>query len=241
MSATPAGTTYPSTVDDFSDYDASAIAADPTLHRITKAVEAIQTELGTDPAGAQSTVKARLTAAEAGTNVSGEGTAESVTGLTVTEYYAGGVHLTKFDLVATPITVGNTTGVSFGGVQLYTFPSNGEAIYVLNSYGELTFGFGNAGNNTPIDSSDGGDFALGRTAPTDGTLTGTDIAFTDAASSDPLSGGVTLQENDPRIPIAGSELYVNGLIDAADVGDGASDVLELTGFVIMRWVDLGAI
>lgn len=170
----------------------------------------------------------------------GAGTLESVTGLSVAESYAGSVHTTIFTLAATPITVGNTTGVSFGGVQLYTFPSNGNDLLVLSSVCDLTLGFANGGNATPIDNADGGDFSMGTTAPDDGTLSGTDANIVSSTSIDPLSGTLIGVKDTQSLLSAGSAAYFNMLIDDADVGDGASDVLELNGYAVIRWIDVGS-
>lgn len=105
--------------------------------------------------------------------------------------------------------------------------------------GEALCAFG----NTPIDSADGGDVAIGSTAPGDGTLTGTDVDLVPSTSIDPISGGITgaalaatAQFDGTTTPL---DAYLNILIDDADVADGASDVLQVSGVVEIHWVLLG--
>lgn len=212
-----------------------------TITKLIDAVEAIEGELGVSPAGGSATVVARFDAQDTVSPVGGAGTDPSVTGLTISEYGAGGTHTTLFELSEMILNVANTTGVSFGGTQIYTFPSNSDTIVVLNVYGNLTFTYDAAGNSTPIDSADGGDFSLGTSAPDDGTLSGTDVDIHAAVDTDPLSGGLAFTDQAPAALSAGDAMYLNGLIDDADVGDGADDDLEVNGYLIVQWLDIGAL
>lgn len=163
-------------------------------------------------------------------------------GVTVREFAQdGGLNKTVLIGDAVELTVGNTTGVSFGGVKLYTFPSG--LIYVGgSSIVDLTYGFGNAGNATPIDSADGGDVSLGTTVAGDGTLSAADVNIMASTSVDPLSGGLTAGVATASVQDGTSTAvaaWLNQLIDDADVGDGASDVLEVDFVITLLWTQLG--
>lgn len=158
------------------------------------------------------------------------------------EYGNGISQQTVLTLDAKEITVANTTGVSFGGAKIYTFPQG--RIFVKGvTLKLLTVGLGNAGNATPIAGTMGGDISLGTTPPSDGTLTVADVALLPSTSIDPISGGITgaalaaaAQFDGTTTPIP---VYINMLIDDADVADGASDILELSATITITWDYLG--
>lgn len=148
-------------------------------------------------------------------------------------------HKTVLDLNGVKVTVGNTTGISFGGTKIYDFPAgilHVKCVTVEN----IAFGLSDPLNVTPIDSADGGDFSMGTTPPSDGTLTGADVNLLPSTSIDPLSDGVananlaspTNIGTDKGVAL---DAYFNILIDDADVGNAASDVLTVTGKVTILW------
>lgn len=149
-------------------------------------------------------------------------------------------HNTVLTLSSTLITVGNTTGVSFGGVKIYDFPE-GRILLLGLTVSLSAPGLGNAGNATPIDGDDNGDFSLGSTVAGDGTLTGADVDMCpstayamDTAVTSALAASAQFDGTSTAI-----DMYLNMLIDDADVGDGASDILELSGTVNFSWINLG--
>lgn len=158
--------------------------------------------------------------------------------IAITEFGDGLIHKTKLVLAGLPITVGNTTGVSFGGVKVYTFPQGRIFLKGVTVQG-ISIGLTNAGNATPIDAADGGDLSMGSTVAGDGTLTGTDVDMLPSTSIDPLSDGITdaalaaaAQFNGVSTPVAA---WLNMLIDDADVADAASDILEISGTIFLHW------
>jgi len=165
-------------------------------------------------------------------------------GASVEEFGDGIIHKSRFTFDAMPVTVGNTTGVSFGGTKFYDFPL-GRILVLGSVLTNVAFGLSNAGNATPIDAADGGDVAVGTTAPSDGTLTGTDVDLIPSTSIDPLSGGISIAALAAAAQFDGSgtakDAYFNILIDDADVGDGASDIIEVSGTLEITWILLGAI
>lgn len=173
---------------------------------------------------------------------SGAGVAAAST-VHVTEMGSAGMRQTLIQLVNHLVTVGNSTGVSFGGSRIYTFPEG--RIHLLGCTRKpITFNLTNEGNETPIDGADGGDVALGTTAPTDGTLTGTDVDINPSTGADPLSGGAAgavlaagaiFDGTTTPVPV-----FANVLIDDDDVGNGASDVIGLNcNQILLTWCNLG--
>lgn len=162
----------------------------------------------------------------------------------VNDAAVGDIHSTTITMNGVLVTVGNTTGVSFGGTKLIDFPAG--RIQVMGAYQSgITFGLTNAGNLTPITSAMGGDVSFGTTAPTDGTLTGADVDIVPSASIDPISGGCAISRLAASATFDGTttaiDVFVNVLIDDADVGDGASDVLEVSGTLVINWIFAGDI
>lgn len=166
--------------------------------------------------------------------------AASVGTVVATEKGVCQMHHTRLNLTSMLITVGNTTGVSFGGTKMYDFPEG--RIFLMGSLLDLAApGLSNAGNATPIDGDDNGDVAMGTTVAGDGTLTGTDVDFCpstayamDTAVTAALAAAAQFDGTSTAI-----DVYLNMLIDDADVGNGASDILEITGDVNLTWFNLG--
>lgn len=171
---------------------------------------------------------------------SGAGTA--ATDVTASEQGNGVVQKTVLTLSGVSVTVGNTTGVSFGGTKIYDFPA-GRILVLGVTLANLSFDLTDAGNETPIDDTMGGDIAVGTTAPDDGTLGGTDVDLIPATSIDPISDGVDGAALAASAQFDGTttavDAYINAIIDDGDVADGASDVILVSATVTITWVSLG--
>jgi hypothetical protein len=152
------------------------------------------------------------------------------------------VRKTVLTLTNVSVTAANTTGVSFGGTKIYDFP-DGRILVLGVTIADVVFDLTDAGNVTPIAGADGGDIALGTTAPTDGTLTNTDVDLLPSTSIDPISDGVAGAALAASAQFDGTgtakDMFFNILIDDADVADGASDVLLVNATVTVHWVLLG--
>jgi len=153
----------------------------------------------------------------------------------------GGLNKTVLELDAVEVAVGNTTGVSFGGTKLYTFPDG--LIYTAGgSVVDLTLGFANAGNATPLAGTHGGDVSLGSTIAGDGSLTAADVNIMASTSWDPLST-VLSAVSGTGAGLDGTstaeDVWLNMIIDDGDVADAASDILEVSGFVTVLWTLMG--
>lgn len=163
--------------------------------------------------------------------------------VTAAESGFGNFRTTVLTLTDLPITVGNTTGVSFGNVKLYDFPE-GRHNFLGVQLNDLTVDLTDVLNVTPIAGTHGGDVSLGTTGTSDATLNGTDVNLMPSTSIDPISAGIA----DGALVAAATvldgrttalDLYLNMIIDDADVADGASDVLLLSGTITVTWVNLG--
>jgi hypothetical protein len=157
--------------------------------------------------------------------------------VTLTEEGIGPFHITKINLGNVPVTLGNTTGISFGSVGLMTFPK-GKIHIISSNVEDFLWGLGNEGNVTPIAGTMGGDIALGSTATADATLNSTDVNVLASTSYDPFSTAISANSAINAILDGSSTaitLYLNAIIDDADVADTASDVLEATGTIRVVW------
>lgn len=160
--------------------------------------------------------------------------------VTISELTKGTVRITKVVVDSLPVTVGNTTGVSFGSEPLVTFPSG--KIHILSSNAEdFSWGLANVGNATPIAGTHGGDISLGSTATSDATLNSTDVNVLASTSYDPFSTPISANSGINAILDGTSTaitVYLNAIVDDADVGNGASDVLEANGTFYFVWYQL---
>ena len=137
------------------------------------------------------------------------------------------------------VTVANTKGVSYGGTQVFTLPAGINRLMTAVLTG-VTFNLSSSGNATPIAGTHGGDLAIGTNAPSDGTLTAGDANIIPSTSIDPISAGVAGAHLSADVLLTGAQaMYLNVLVDAADVADGASDVLLVSGTLTITWIDGG--
>lgn len=158
--------------------------------------------------------------------------------VTLTEEGLGSNHLTKAVVSGLPITLGNTTGISFGSVALLTFPK-GLLHVAVTSVKDFLFDYtDDAANVTPIAGTHGGDFALGSSATADATMNGTEVNILASTSYDPFSTAVSANSAINAV-IDGTSTavtcYINAIVDDSDVGDGASDVVEISGEFYFAW------
>lgn len=169
-----------------------------------------------------------------GVGVAGTGVVATETGNVVRK--------TVLSLTDVPVTVGNTTGISFGGSKIYDFPA-GRILLLGATINGITFDLTSEDNVTPIATTHGGDVSIGTTAPTDGTLTGTDVDIIPSTSIDPISAGITGAALAASAQFDGTstakDAFLNILIDDSDVADGASDVILVSGTVTLHWMNLG--
>ncbi len=158
----------------------------------------------------------------------------------VTEYGDSILHQSVLTLSDTPVTVANTTGSSFGGVKLYDFPAG--RMLVLGVTADLTFNW----DGTDIAADGSGDFSMGTTITADATLAGTDVDLLPSTGLlDPFVAGVGTGTGALAAAAqfdgtaTAKDLNLNIIIDDADVADGASDIVLVSGTVRVTWINLG--
>ncbi len=160
--------------------------------------------------------------------------------VTAVENGNGVIQKTTLSLASTPVTVANVTGASFGGVKLYDFPEG--RILVLGTTTSLSFNWA----ATDIVATGSGDFSLGSTITDDDTLDTTDVnLLPSSAMLDPfvlgVGNGAGALEASAHIDGTGGAIdcNLNIIIDDADVEDEASDIVLVTGSVVLTWINLG--
>jgi hypothetical protein len=162
--------------------------------------------------------------------------------VTASEQGNGLIQKTVLTLSDLSVTVGNTTGVSFGGSKIYDFPAGRILVHGVVA-SNISFDLTDEGNATPIEATHGGDIAIGTTPPSDGTLTNADVDLLPSTSIDPISAGVAGAALAASAQFDGTgtakDAFFNVLIDDADVGNGASDVILVSGTVTITWTYLG--
>ncbi len=207
-----------------------------SVFRRGTAIDAIMTELGLNPAGAETDLATRLTPGSSGLTA-------AVSTVTSVDHGVGFFKRSVITAADLLITVANSSAISFGGVKLATFPAG--VIQVLGcvlSTG-MTIGFANAGNSTPVDTADGGDISFGSTITADSTLDGTMVDLIPKVSMDPL--GTAVGGHLAALPAlfdghtTAATINLNMIVDDADVGDGASDILEVSFVLDIYWLNLG--
>lgn len=164
------------------------------------------------------------------------------TKVTAGESGQGNFRTTTLTLTEMPITVANTTGASFGSQQLYDFPAG--RIFILG----CTAYFGTIDWNGQIAAAGSGDYSLGTTATADATINGTEVdLLPSSAMLDPFVSGVGRSNAGTALAAAAQfdgtatakDLFLNVIVDDADVGDTDVDIILFTGTIVVTWVQLG--
>jgi len=162
----------------------------------------------------------------------------------IDERGAANLHVTTFNLDATPVTIVGATGVGFGAVQLGTFPQG--QILILGATASLAFPIISTAGN--LANTADGDWAIGTIAGgcTDGDLTdATDINIipSTATSANSLSTavGACLLDSAAANRIDGTTtavpIWLSVAIDDAETDE--TSILGATGNVTITWVNLG--
>lgn len=167
--------------------------------------------------------------------------------VTVKEYGDNAVHKTVLTLVNTPVSVVSvTTGNGVGGTKVYDFPAG----YIQNHgcVADLSISIATAKQADFTDGTPEGDIGIGTVAPANADALGTDAtddnfatatAFTMSSyvdSSVTLPPEASANYNGSSTPI---DLYVNVLVDAADIVDGVTTEVLISGTITVVWSLLG--
>lgn len=156
----------------------------------------------------------------------------------------GAVHKTVFTLNSTPVTVTSvTTGNGVGGTLLYTFPEG--YIKTLGCIADLSIAVETQGDFT--DGTPEGDVGIGTVAPANADALGTDATDDNIATSTAFTmSSYAATANVPSeadLLIDGTStagaVYLNALVDAADIDDDTATDLLFSGTVTLVWANLG--
>ena len=180
--------------------------------------------------------------------VSGGGAGSAVANVTAEELGDGVVHKTLLRVTNLPITVISvTTGAGVGGSKIYDFPEG--QLNVLGTVADLALVIAEADQADFTDATPAGDIGVGTVAPANADALGTDatddnfstaVALTMAAysSSSQLVSEAALIHDGTSTAI---DMLVNVFIDAADIDDGTTSTVYVSGTVLIHWVNLGDI
>lgn len=192
------------------------------------------------------------TAAVALTDVNETGTSRIIRGttpITTVTALEGGldIHKTKLRLSSVPVSVVSvTTGAGVGGTKIYNFPEG--RILVLGTMADLSIEIATATQADFTDATPEGDIGVGTVAPANADALGTDATDDDFATTTPLvitaytytsvqcPSEASLQFNGVANP---TDMYVNVLIDAADIDNDVTTEVLVSGLIAFQWINLG--
>lgn len=145
------------------------------------------------------------------------------------------------NITALPVTVANSTGISFGSKQLLDFPQ-GRIVIAGGTINFTTISWA----AESIVQTGSGDFALGTTATADGTINSTEVdIMASTAMLDPFvaglgtGSGLLVKSTEFDGTATAKDLFLNVIIDDADVSDADTDTVLFTGVLTLVWGFLG--
>lgn len=200
----------------------------------------------------QCTVFTAGTAAVTLTNLGTEAVAnesagtQSATTCTVEEVGDGVLKKTILRLASVPISVAVvTTGNGVGGTELYGFPLG--QINMLGCIASLSCVIAAGDQADFTDATPAGDIAVGTLAPANADGLGTDATDDDFATAVALTMAAYSSSSqlisEPQLLMDGTStaknLFVNLLIDAADIDDGVTTTVYVSGVIVVTWLNLG--
>lgn len=158
-----------------------------------------------------------------------------------------GLRKTMLRLSSVPVSVVSvTTGAGVGGTKIYDFPEG--RILILGCMADLSLQIAEADQASFTDGTPEGDVGIGTVAPANADTFGTDAtdddfstgtafvmaAYADAAVQCPSENSI--QKDGTATPI---DMYLNMLVDAVDIDDGATSTVYASGVVSFYWINLG--
>ncbi len=170
----------------------------------------------------------------------------SVPTCTVEEVGDGVLKKTILRLASVPVTVISvTTGAGVGGTELYGFPLG--HINMLGCISSLSCVIAAGDQADFTDATPQGDIAIGSLAPANADGLGTDATDDDFATAVALTmaaySSSSQLTSEPALLMDGTStaknLFVNLLIDAADIDDDTTSTVYVSGVVVVTWLNLG--
>lgn len=150
------------------------------------------------------------------------------------KYVPGPIQRVILTLTALPVTVANATGASFGSKQILDFAQG--RVRIEGGIANLTFTW----TGESIVATGSGDFSFGTTATADATLATTDVdLMASTAMLDPFVAGVGtgagsfVKDTEFDGTATAKDAYLNIIIDDADVSDGDTDTVLVSGTIIL--------
>jgi hypothetical protein len=156
------------------------------------------------------------------------------------------INKTVLDLGSTPLSVTSiTTGAGVGGVKIYDFPQG--RILVLGCMADLILTIDAADQADFTDATPEGDIGIGSVTPANADALGTDATDDDFATATAFT--MSAYTASPQVPSEASlqfdgtstalDMFVTLLVDAADIDDGVTSTVYVSGKVVFHWINLG--
>lgn len=169
----------------------------------------------------------------------------AVQGTCEVKHYGSGPYVKSvFTLLSMPVTVTSvTTGNGVGGTQFFDFPEG--YIRHLGTTASLSIAVTDTDDYT--DGTPEGDVGIGTVAPANADALGTDAtdddfgtatAFTLSSHAGSVSIPPEAAANFDGTSTA-VNLFLNALVDAADIDDDATDDMLFSGTITVHWLNLG--
>lgn len=170
----------------------------------------------------------------------------SVSTVTAEEQGDGILHKTILRLESVPVSVVSvTTGAGVGGTKIYDFPQG--RLNVLGTMADLTAVIASGDQADFTDATPEGDIGIGTVAPANADALGTDATDDDLATATAMT--MAAYSDDVQCPseaalqfdgtTTAKDLFVNMLVDAADIDDDTTSTVYVSGVVVITWTNLG--
>lgn len=164
--------------------------------------------------------------------------------VSIVEKSGGPIHQTVLTLSSTPIEIVSvTTGNGVGGTKIYTLPEG--YVRVIGCVASLSIAVETEADFT--DATPEGDIGIGSLAPANADSFGSDATDDNygtgkAFTMDAYAATATIAP-EAAINVDGTTtagpVFVNALIDAADIDNDVTTNLLVSGTVTLTWVNLG--
>ena len=168
------------------------------------------------------------------------------TSVFATEDGEGLINKTILDLESTPISIASvTTGNGVGGVKIYDFPQG--RILVLGTMADIILTIDAADQADYTDATPAGDVGVGSVTPANADALGTDATDDDFSTATAFT--MAAYSAAPQAPSEASlqfdgtstalDMLITALVDAADIDDGITTTMYISGKVVCHWINLG--
>lgn len=157
------------------------------------------------------------------------------------------MHRTVLTLTDLPVSVVSvTTGNGVGGTKVYDFPEG--HLYNIGVTADLAISVASANQADFTDATPEGQLGIGTVAPANADALGTDATDDDFATATDFTMAAYADAEvllPPEAPASfdGSstaiDMYVNVLVDAADIDDDTTTEVLINGTIVMTWANLG--